>query len=68
MDIATIGSKIENRVANDLTRSMISDIAAPGCLVQIDPASCKLSPRNQDVIQAVPRTSANGNHMKMLDQ
>ena len=68
MDVAPIGSKVENRVTDHLTRSVVGDVAPAGSLVQLDAATGKLGLRYQEVVEAVTRADAHGNHVGMLDE
>jgi hypothetical protein len=68
MHIATIGAKIDDRVADELTGSVICDVAAAPRLVDLDAALGKLPVACADVRAPAVAFHAKRQHMRVLHE
>src|SRR5579864_681340 len=58
MDVAPIGSQIEDRIADELTRTVVGDVAAAAGLVHGHAGGCQLLGAGNEVVPPVPSRSA----------
>ena len=68
MDVLPIGSQTDDRIANDLSGSVIRDIAAAASLVHLDAARAQQIGRRQNVRTAAITPHAERQDMRMLNE
>jgi hypothetical protein len=68
MNIAAVRTQSDDRIADELTRAVVSHVAAPRSLVQLDPKVLKLGWCDVEIFQTVSRAHAEGHHVRMLDE
>src|SRR5205823_956952 len=66
--VAAIRLQVDDRVADDLPRTVIRDIAAASGLVDLDAAGRQRVGRGEDVRSAAVAAHAERQHVRMLDE
>jgi len=68
MDVAAIRIEIENRVSDDLPRTVVSDVASAARFMELDSAGIQLSGRRQDMTATTVAAHAERQHVRMLHE
>jgi hypothetical protein len=68
MRVATVWTKVENRVTNQLPGTVVGNVPTPGYVEHLDPLTSKLDFGGQNVVPMTPPSDANGDHRRMLKE
>ena len=52
MDVASIGTQVDDGIADDLSGAVVGDVTTPSCLVDLDAQTCELRIARGDVRSA----------------